>query len=118
MTDTEAKYILDSEELFKIRVIDLLSLLIEHKQKKINAADYETFFIGYSKIVTLNTFYNKPILLVFECKDEIYFCEFGDDFITRPTQLINGGRVIHIDKSECGTGFAKLIERIREILFL
>lgn len=146
MSDDEVSFILDSESLFKIRVIEalgdakynmiksqnkycsvdfmllnqanLLSVLIEHKKKNIQASSYTNFFIGYSKIVTLNTFYNKPIVLVFECLDELYFCEFDENFVKRQTQVINGSRIILIDKSECGVGFDKLLERIKEILYL
>ena len=146
MSDDEASYILDSEQLFKIRIIqsladtkyemlksqnkycsidfmllnqsNLLSVLIEHKHKNIDADKYDNFFIGYSKIVTLSTFYNKPLILVFQCLNELYFCEFDDEFVKRPTSLVRGSRVIHIDKSECGSGFDKLIERLKQILYL
>lgn len=147
MSADEVSFILDSESLFKIRVIEalgdtkynmiksqnkycsvdfmllnqanLLSVLIEHKQKNIDADKYDNFFIGYSKIVTLSTFYNKPLILVFEClNNELYFCEFDDEFVKRPTSLVRGSRVILIDKSECGVGFDKLLERIKEILYL
>ena len=146
MSDDEASYILDSEQLFKIRIIEsladtkyemlksqhkyccvdfmllnqsnLLSVLIEHKRKHIDAGKYDTFFIGYSKLITLETYYNRPLFLVFECNDSLYWCEYSEEFVNRPTKLINGGRVIEIDKSECGVGFEKLTERLKESLYL
>ena len=146
MSDDEASYILDSEQLFKIRIIEsladtkyemlksqhkyccvdfmllnqsnLLSVLIEHKRKHIDAGKYDTFFIGYSKLITLETYYNRPLFLVFECNDSLYWCEYSGEFVNRPTKLINGGRVIEIDKSECGVGFEKLTERLKESLYL
>ena len=146
LTDSAVNFTLDSEELFKIQLIEmlgdakytmiksqhkyccvdfmllnqsnLLSVLIEHKRKHIDAGKYDTFFIGYSKLITLETYYNRPLFLVFECNDSLYWCEYSEEFVNRPTKLINGGRVIEIDKSECGVGLEKLTERLKESLYL
>jgi hypothetical protein len=143
--------ILDSEELFKIKMLDalnknnelknfemiksmnkycsvdfaiinkynLLSCYVEHKCKKIKATDYNTFFIGYNKLAMIEAYYGQQTLfLVFECLDKVYFCEYDEKFLKRQTSIVNGGKVILIEKSECGCGFEKLTKKIVESLTL
>ena len=143
--------ILDSEELFKIKMLDalnknnelknfemiksmnkycsvdfaiinkynLLSCYVEHKCKKINSTDFTTFFIGFQKLIMIDTYYGKQTLfLVFECKDEIYFCEYDEKFLKREIKIVRGGKIIEINKSECGCGFNKLTQKIVESLTL
>jgi len=95
---------------------NLCSVLIEHKRKSISGLEYETFFIGYKKLIALDTFYNSPVYLVFECLDNTYWCEYDSSFLKRPIHLIKGGKLIEIRKSECGRGFPQLISQLKNSL--
>ena len=95
---------------------NLCSVLIEHKRKNISGVEYDTFFIGYKKLIALDTFYNSPIYIVFECLDETYWCEYDSLFLKRPIQIIKGGKLIEIKKSECGRGFPQLIAQLKNSL--
>jgi hypothetical protein len=67
----------------------------------------------------IDTYYGKQTLfLVFECKDEIYFCEYDEKFLKRDVKIVRGGKIIEINKSECGCGFDKLTQKIVESLIL
>ena len=156
INEANIELILDSEELFKIKMLDalnknksndkndlknfemiksihkfcsvdfaiinkynLLSCYVEHKCKKINSMDYNTFFIGYNKLAMIEAYYGQQTLfLVFECFDKLYFCEYDEKFLKRATSIVNGGKVIEINKSECGCGFDKLTQKIVESLIL
>jgi len=137
-------YILDSEQVFMVRTLNalqnekysmkksldkfcnvdfiiinkenLLSVLVEHKRKNIDANNYDTFFIGATKITMINCFYQSPLIFVFECNDNIYWCLNDSEFSKRPTKFMNGGKVIEINKNECGVGFEKLMELIKQTL--
>ena len=94
-----SEIILDSEQIFKVAVLDILnkddelknflmvkstnpycsvdfsiintynltSCYVEHKKKNINSKEYDTFFIGYTKLVMIDTYYGQNTLfLVFE----------------------------------------------------
>ena len=95
---------------------NLCSVLIEHKRKKISGNGFDTFFIGFNKLIAIDTFYNAPIYLVFECDDDMWWCEYDSSFLKRETQIIRGGKLIEIKKSECGRGFNKLISQLKSRL--
>tara|TARA_R110000803_G_scaffold27479_1_gene64200 strand:+ start:974 stop:1459 length:486 start_codon:yes stop_codon:yes gene_type:complete len=95
---------------------NLCSVLIEHKRKKISGASYDTFFIGFNKLVALEVFYNAPIYLVFECADDTYWCEYDSSFLKRETKMIRGGKCIEVSREECGIGFFKLISQLKNSL--
>ena len=146
-----SEIILDSEQIFKVAVLDilnknnelknfimvkstnpycsvdfsiintfnLLTCYVEHKQKKINSQTVDTFFIGYTKLVFIDTYYGQNTLfLVFECMDDLYFCEYDEKFLTRPTKNICGSKVIEINKNECGVGLNNLTKKIIQPLML
>ena len=143
--------ILDTEQIFKVAVLDILnknnelknfimvkstnpycsvdfsiintynltSCYVEHKRKNINSTKYDTFFIGYTKLVMIDTYYGQNTLfLVFECNDELYFCEYDEKFLTRPTKNISGGKVIEISKNECGVGMNNFTKKLIQTLML
>tara|TARA_B100000768_G_C11283661_1_gene380398 strand:+ start:6471 stop:6935 length:465 start_codon:yes stop_codon:yes gene_type:complete len=97
---------------------NLLSVLVEHKRKNINANNFDTFFIGATKVAMINCFYPSPLIFVFECNDNIYWCLNDSEFSKRPTKFMNGGKVIEINKNECGVGFEKLMELIKQNLHI
>ena len=152
MTDANgSEIILDSEQIFKVAVLDilnknnelknfimvkstnpycsvdfsiintfnLLTCYVEHKQKKINSQTVDTFFIGYTKLVFIDTYYGQNTLfLIFQCKDELYFCEYDEKFLKRPTKNISGGKVIEINKNECGVGMNNFTKKLIQTLML
>ncbi len=98
---------------------NLLSCYVEHKRKKINSTDFPTFFIGYNKLIMIDTYYGQQTLfLVFECEDELYFTEYDNKFLKRDIKIVRGGKVVEINKSECGRGFDKLTQKIIECVNL
>jgi len=102
-----------------INTYNLTSCFVEHKKKNINSKDYNTFFIGYTKLVFIDTYYGlNTLFLVFECMDDLYFCEYDEKFLTRPTKNICGGKVIEIDKRECGIGLNNLTKKLIQTLML
>lgn len=138
------EYTLDSEQVFLMRTLNalkndnyemrksldkfcnvdfiifnkqnLLSVLVEHKHKNIDANNYDTFFIGATKTAMINCFYTSPLIFVFECNDNIYWCLNDIEFSKNPTKFMNGGKVIEINKKNCGVGFDKLINLIKQNL--
>lgn len=96
--------------------MNLCSVLIELKRKKINGNSYQDFFIGYNKLIALDTFYHSPIYLVFECDDNTWWVEYDSSFLTRDKELVRGSNVIRIRKEECGLGFNKLISQLKNSL--
>ena len=102
-----------------INTYNLLSVYVEHKKKKISASKYNTFFIGFQKLIMIEAYYGQQILfLVFDCEDELYFCEYDDKFLKRDKKIICGSKVIEINKSECGIGFDNFHKKLIEALTL
>ena len=102
-----------------INTYNLLSVYVEHKKKKISASKYNTFFIGFQKLIMIEAYYGQQILfLVFDCEDELYFCEYDDKFLKRDKKIVCGSRVIEINKSECGIGFDNFHKKLIEALTL
>ena len=102
-----------------INTYNLTSCFVEHKKKNINSKDYNTFYIGFTKLVMVDTYYGQqPLFLVFECDDELYFCEYDDKFLKREKKIICGGKVIEINKNECGVGLNNLTKKIIQTLML
>ena len=139
--DTSTLYTIDSEAEFLIKIINLLmdkkyemlksqnkyanidfilinkqnlrSVLIEHKKKSVSGADVPTFFIGYNKLIALDVWYKPPIYLVFECIDNIYWIEYDSSFLKRETKMVRGGKLVEINKTECGVGLKNLIAELK-----
>ena len=102
-----------------INTYNLLTCYVEHKQKKINSQTVDTFFIGYTKLVFIDTYYGQNTLfLIFQCKDELYFCEYDEKFLKRPTKNICGSKVIEINKNECGVGMNNFTKKLIQTLML
>ena len=102
-----------------INTYNLLTCYVEHKQKKINSQTVDTFYIGYTKLVMVDTYYGlNTLFLVFECIDDLYFCEYDDKFLKREKKIICGGKVIEINKNECGVGLNNLTKKIIQTLML
>jgi len=100
-----------------INTYNLLSVYVEHKKKKISASNYNTFFIGFQKLIMIDTYYGQQkLFLVFDCEDEIYFTEYDSKFLKRDVKIVRGGKVVEINKSECGCGFEKLTQKVIESL--
>lgn len=88
---------------------NLQNLFIEHKRKRIDASNYETLFIGYDKLIKIDTFYHSAnTLLVWECDNATYFTMYNKDFLNNKTKFVNGSKCFEIDKSMCGIGMEKL----------
>jgi hypothetical protein len=146
-----SEIILDSEQIFKVSVLDilnkndelknflmvkstnpycsvdftvintynLLTCYVEHKQKKINSQTVDTFYIGYTKLVMIDTYYGQNTLfLIFQCDDELYFCEYDEKFLKRPTKIICGGKVVEINKNECGVGMDNFTKKLIQTLMM
>ena len=146
-----SEIILDSEQIFKVSVLDilnkndelknflmvkstnpycsvdftvintynLLTCYVEHKQKKINSQTVDTFYIGYTKLVMIDTYYGQNTLfLIFQCDDELYFCEYDEKFLKRPTKIICGGKVVEINKNECGAGMDNFTKKLIQTLMM
>ena len=64
----------------------------------------------------ISVFYSTPLVLVFECNDEVYWVLNDAEFLKRPSKFIRGGKVIEINKSECGVGFDKLMKLLKDTL--
>ena len=146
-----SEIILDSEQIFKVAILDILnkndelknflmvkssnpycsvdftvinkynltSCYVEHKRKNIISKDYNTFFIGYTKLVVIDTYYGQqPLFLVFECDDEMYFCEYDNKFLNREKKIICGGKVVEINKNECGVGMDNFTKKLIQTLMM
>ena len=146
-----SEIILDSEQIFKVSVLDilnkndelknflmvkstnpycsvdftvintynLLTCYVEHKQKKINSQTVDTFYIGYTKLVMIDTYYGQNTLfLIFQCDDELYFCEYDEKFLKRQTKIICGGKVVEINKNECGVGMDNFTKKLIQTLMM
>jgi len=146
-----SEIILDSEQIFKVAILDilnkndelknflmvkstnpycsvdftvintynLLTCYVEHKQKKINSQTVDTFYIGYTKLVMIDTYYGQNTLfLIFQCDDELYFCEYDEKFLKRPTKIICGGKVVEINKNECGVGMDNFTKKLIQTLMM
>ena len=102
-----------------INTYNLLTCYVEHKQKKINSQTVDTFYIGYTKLVMVDTYYGlNTLFLVFECIDDLYFCEYDDKFLKREKKIICGGKVIEINKNECGVGMDNFTKKLIQTLML
>jgi hypothetical protein len=102
-----------------INTYNLLSVYVEHKKKKITASKYSTFFIGFQKLIMIDTYYGQQkLFLVFDCEDDLYFTEYDDKFLKREIKMICGSKVIEINKSECGIGFDNFNKKLIETLTL
>lgn len=102
-----------------INKYNLLTCYVEHKQKKINSQTVDTFYIGYTKLVVIDTYYGQqPLFLVFQCDDELYFCEYDEKFLKRPTKIICGGKVVEINKNECGVGMDNFTKKLIQTLMM
>jgi len=98
---------------------NLKNLFVEHKFKSIYGEKYDTFFIGYDKLNKIEAYYsNSNTLLVWECKDDIYFTIYNSDFLKNNTKIVNGGKTYEINKNICGRGWDKLIECILHHLLM
>jgi len=115
----KSQNIYNSIDFTIINTYNLLSVYVEHKKKKITASKYNTFFIGFQKLIMIEAYYGQQILfLVFDCEDELYFCEYDDKFLKRDKKIVCGSRVIEINKSECGIGFDNFNKKLIEALTL
>ena len=102
-----------------INTYNLLSVYVEHKKKKITASKYNTFFIGFQKLIMIEAYYGQQkLFLVFDCEDELYFCEYDEKLLKRDKKMVRGSRVIEINKSECGIGFDNFNKKLIEALTL
>jgi hypothetical protein len=97
---------------------NILSVLIEHKRKNIDGSSdkYPTFYIGTTKLAMIECFYSTPLILVFECNDDVYWVVNDAEFLKRPSKFIRGSKCIEIRKDECGVGFKKLIKTLKDTL--
>ena len=115
----KSQNIYNSIDFTIINTYNLLSVYVEHKKKKITASKYNTFFIGFQKLIMIEAYYGQQILfLVFDCEDELYFCEYDDKFLKRDKKIVCGSRVIEINKSECGIVFDNFNKKLIEALTL
>ena len=102
-----------------VNTYNLLSVYIEHKKKKIKSSSFDTFFIGYQKLIMIDVYYgSQKLFLVFDCDDELYFCEYSSSLLKREKKMVRGSRVIEINKAECGKSFINLNKKIIETLTL
>lgn len=102
-----------------INTYNLLTCYVEHKQKKINSQTVDTFYIGYTKLVMIDTYYGQNTLfLIFQCDDELYFCEYDEKFLKRQTKIICGGKVVEINKNECGVGMDNFTKKLIQTLMM
>ena len=88
-------------------------MYLELKSRSSNS--YNTFFIGSTKIKEINKQYN-PTILIWNFKDNLYFCKCIKDFDNYNTKTIQGKPVIEIDKSICSNGIDNLKREILDIL--
>jgi len=102
-----------------INTRNLRMIYVEHKRKHIKANDFSTFFIGFQKLIMIDTYYgSNKLFLCFECDDDFYYTEYDEKFLKRDKKIVRGGKVIEIDKSECGVGFDKFTQKLVESLTL
>jgi len=115
----KSQNIYNSIDFTIINTYNLLSVYVEHKKKKITASKYNTFFIGFQKLIMIEAYYGQQkLFLVFDCEDELYFTEYDDKFLKRDKKIVCGSRVIEINKSECGVGFDNFNKKLIEALTL
>ena len=115
----KSQNIYNSIDFTIINTYNLLSVYVEHKKKKITASKYNTFFIGFQKLIMIEAYYGQQkLFLVFDCEDELYFTEYDDKFLKRDKKIVCGSRVIEINKSECGIGFDNFNKKLIETLTL
>ena len=84
-----------SIDFLVINTFNLMSVYVEHKKKKITASKYNTFFIGFQKLIMIEAYYGQQkVFLVFDCDDDLYFCEYDEKFLKRDKKIVRGSKVI------------------------
>jgi hypothetical protein len=100
------------------------SVYIEFKQRNKCYENYNSYMIGYKKLLGIENKKLTPCLLVWSFGvDATYFIEYEKDFITKYKNGIcntnyNSASVVYIDKIDCISGFDKLIIKIKELLLV
>lgn len=98
------------------------SVYIEFKQRNKSYENYNSYMIGYKKLLGIESKKLTPCFLVWAFGlDKTYFIKYESDFITKYKNGIcntnyNSASVVYILKNDCLTGFNELIEKIKEIL--
>jgi hypothetical protein len=90
-------------------------MYLELKSRQISKNSFDTFFIGFNKILKINECY-KPTILVWNFTDGLYFCKCKTKFNNYKTSIIQNSKVIEIDKNDCLSGMDKLTDKILNIL--
>jgi len=90
-------------------------MYLELKSRQISKNSFNTFFIGFNKILKINECY-KPTILVWNFTDGLYFCKCKTKFNNYKTSIIQNSKVIEIDKNDCLSGMDKLTDKILNIL--
>ena len=133
--------ILDTEHLFKIKllnevgenwlmiksqhnccVVDFVmvnkmnvkTIHLEHKKRSGYKCNYDTLFMGFDKINKVDKYYKKCIY-VWEYDNELYWIKHKKSLLKCNTGFIMGGKVYHINKSECKVGFDTLLTYINNL---
>lgn len=84
-------------------------------RNQISKNSFNTFFIGFNKILKINECY-KPTILVWNFTDGLYFCKCKTKFNNYKTSIIQNSKVIEIDKNDCLSGMDNLTNKILNIL--
>lgn len=98
------------------------NVYIEFKQRNKSYENYNSYMIGYKKLLGIESKKLTPCFLVWSFGlEKTYFIKYESDFITKYKNGIcntnyNSASVVYILKDDCLTGFNELIEKIKEIL--
>ena len=91
------------------------SMMIELKSRKCDISNYQSFFIGYTKLHNIRKEYkNTPVILVWvDIFKNIFYVFFHTNLLNSKIGIINNGKVFFINKSVCNNGMDNLINDIK-----
>jgi len=111
----KSQYKYCSIDFIVLNLDNLKSIYIEHKDKKINAKNFQSFMINKCKLDACKRYY-KDTIFVWDCLDNVYWCYYSDELHQSRLEQINNSDVYFIDKNVVNCGFDNLIYSINEFL--
>ena len=99
--------------------IEILNTINNHKLyvelKTRTSLSYSSFFMGINKLKQLEHSF-KNTVLVWRCKETLYFTPYNKKMLNYEEQYINNGIVVSIEKIDCMSELDNLIQFIKENL--
>lgn len=91
-------------------------MYLELKCRDIKFSNVNSFIIGKNKVDSINSKCLTPCILVWKFGNLIYFIQYTTELLDYQTYIVQNGKVIYINKTDCDTGMDKLIELIQKLI--